>query len=250
MQAKLLPHIPPAVARKLGYYVYVYVNPLTQSIFYVGKGKGGRALAHIDDVEKRKVAKVIRSIRAEGAEPVIEILAHGLSSEDAAYRVEAAVIDALGISGLANAVHGWRSRDYGRAPLEQLIAKYTTRKADIREPAILIRINELYSPEMSAVQLYDVTRAAWVVGARRQQARYAFAVFEGVVREVYKISTWLRAGSTFHHLWAGHGYRRSKRWEFVGVLAEETLRRKYVNRYVGHLFSQGAQNPISYVNIE
>ena len=42
-----IPRIAPAVARKLGYYVYLYVNPIDESIFYVGKGKGGRALAHL-----------------------------------------------------------------------------------------------------------------------------------------------------------------------------------------------------------
>jgi len=39
-------------------------------------------------------------------------------------------------------------------------------------------------------------------------------------------------------------------WEFVGTIAEDHVRRRYINRYVGHLFTQGAQNPISYVNLE
>ena len=101
---RILPRIPPAVARKLGHYVYLYVNPLDRSIFYVGKGKGARALAHLDDAEKGSVAKTIRTIRAAGAEPEIEILAHALPSAEIALQVEAAVIDALGVAGLANAV--------------------------------------------------------------------------------------------------------------------------------------------------
>jgi hypothetical protein len=32
--------LPPDVARKLGYYVYLYINPLDGRIFYVGKGRG------------------------------------------------------------------------------------------------------------------------------------------------------------------------------------------------------------------
>ena len=34
-----IPRIAPAVARKLGFYVYLYVNPLDEQVFYVGKGK-------------------------------------------------------------------------------------------------------------------------------------------------------------------------------------------------------------------
>lgn len=44
--------IPADVARKLGYYVYAYVNPLDSTIFYVGKGKGQPALSHLQDTSK------------------------------------------------------------------------------------------------------------------------------------------------------------------------------------------------------
>ena len=75
---------------------------------------------------------------------------------------------------------------------------------------------------------------------------YAFAVFEGVVREVYRVAKWLRAVSTFNSRWDGRARRRSPRWEFVGTIAPEPLRRRYVGRYVGDDFPQGNQNPIRY----
>ncbi len=71
------------MAAKLGYYVYLYVNPLNKSIFYVGKGKSGRALSHLNSHEKRAITQAIGEIRAAGEEPQIEILAHGLSDPDA-----------------------------------------------------------------------------------------------------------------------------------------------------------------------
>ncbi len=40
---------------------------------------------------------------------------------------------------------------------------------------------------MTPAELYDATRASWKVGARRESAKYALAVFEGIVREVYEI---------------------------------------------------------------
>jgi hypothetical protein len=133
--------------------------------------------------------------------------------------------------------------------LQEVVAHYTRRKAKIREPAILIRINKLYRYGMTQADLYDATRSAWRVGERRDDARYAFSVFEGVVREVYRITHWLPAGSTFNSRFAGRGLREPDRSEFVGTIAEDSIRRRYINRYVGHLFTQGAQNPISYVNL-
>jgi hypothetical protein len=38
--------------------------------------------------------------------------------------------------------------------------------------------------------------------------------------------------------------------EFVGVIAEAAIRKRYINKYVGHLFPQGAQNPIAYLNVD
>jgi hypothetical protein len=243
------PQIPRAVARQLGNYVYLYVNPLDRKIFYVGKGKGTRVLAHLDRAEKRAVAKILREIRLAGQEPELEILAHGLPDAETALRIEAAVIDVLGLENLANLVRGWHGAQVGRRPLAQVVAERTRKKANIRVPGILIRINNLYRYGMSDAELYDATRSAWKVGPRREEARYAFAVYEGVVREVYRITTWLRAGTTYAHQNGGKAKRRPGRWEFVGTLAEDQIRDRYINKYVGHLFTQGQQNPISYINI-
>src|SRR5690242_20018084 len=39
--------IRPEVAARLGFYVYLYIDPRTGKPFYVGKGQGSRALAHL-----------------------------------------------------------------------------------------------------------------------------------------------------------------------------------------------------------
>jgi len=243
-----LSRIPRDVAQKLGYYVYLYVNPLDGRVFYVGKGKGQRALSHLQDTTRSRKATILGLIRGAGQQPVIEILAHGLSDEAAGLRVEAAAIDLLGLPGLSNEVRGWRSVKLGRRPLAHLVAYYRRRPIAIHEPALLIRINRLYRPEMTPTELYDATRSAWKVGVDREKAEYAFAVFEGVVREVYEIERWFPAGSTFNSR-NPRGVGSAERWEFVGRVASEALRQRYLDGYVGHFFRRGAANPIRYVNL-
>ncbi len=102
---------------------------------------------------------------------------------------------------------------------------------------------------MSAVELYDATRSAWKLGDRRVDAQLAIAVFEGVVREVYRITGWFRGGTTFNVRRGGAYSEDFERWEFVGTLADDAIRKRYVQKYVGHLFPPGAQNPIAYLNL-
>jgi hypothetical protein len=243
--------LPASVSQKLGHYVYLYVNPTNDAVFYVGKGKGSRALAHVDDAKNPLVAKAIREIRKAGYEPRVDILAHSLPNSEVALRVEAAAIDLLGLSELSNEVSGWRGRELGRARLDDLVAKYTKRRANITEPSILVRINQRFRFGMSEMELYDATRGIWSVSPERaEKAEYAFPVYQGVIREAYRIARWLPAGSTLSTREDRDDFAGSERWEFVGTLATESIRKKYINKYVGHLLPFGFQGPIRYLNEE
>jgi hypothetical protein len=196
---------------------------------------------------KSPLATRMRVLRDANAQPRIEILAHGMKSEEMALRVEAAVIDTL--KPMTNRVRGWRAVEFGRAPLHEVAALYDRRRVTIKEPAILIRINNLYRPLMSPAELYDATRGVWKVHQKRaRKAKLAFAVFQGIVREVYELQDWFDAGSTFlsHH---PQGAASSRRSEFVGRVARDKIRRRYVNRDVSPYFRQGSRNPVRYVNI-
>ena len=233
----------PEVRRKLGHYVYLYIDPLSDEVFYVGKGVGDRAFSHLDDRSDSEKWKRIRSIRRAGREPSIELLAHGLDGRTAD-RLEAAAIDVLDKQKLTNVVSGKGSGVYGRMTVEQVRAHYSGKEVKIKHPCILIRINRLFRYGLTPVELYDATRGIWRVGPEREKATFALAVFGGVVQEVYQITAWFRAGST---LSSREGdFKARGRWEFVGRLAPPEVRNRYRLKSVRRIFPQGAQNPIRY----
>jgi hypothetical protein len=237
------------VANKLGIYVYIYINPLNDQVFYVGKGKGNRAFSHLEDPGPSAKSGLISEIRTAGYEPRIEILVHGLKDEETALKIEAAVIDLYPPGTLTNEIRGYHSRSHGRMRLGQVNAIYGAKRVDIAEPALLIRINKLYRHTMTPPELYEVTRGFWKVGPDRDKVKLAMAVYARVIREVYEVQAWFPAGSTFTTR-SNADSSRPNRWEFVGRVANEAVRKKYLHRSVAHYFPKASQNPIQYVNVE
>lgn len=222
--------IPSDVIERLGYYVYAYVDRKTESIIYVGKGKGERMLAHLLRFSAHRV----------------DILSHGIPDEKTAYLVEAAVIDAFGLPSLSNRVRGKHSAVVGRIPLREIVLKYAAHPAKIRVPALLIRINRLFRSDMSSAELYDATRGVWRLGKRRESAQYAMAIYNGLVREVFAIHTWHEAGTTEYRFRKQSELKLKGRCEFTGKLASNEVRQEYFGKSVTHLMSVGAQNPVTY----
>ena len=110
--------------------------------------------------------------------------------------------------------------------------------------AILITINKLYRSDMTPLELYEATRGIWVVGTRKDKAEYAMAVYQGIIREVYRIGQWYPAGTLEYQTRDTSDFRDRGRWEFSGDVAQE-IRDKYVGFSVG----RSGQNPIRYVNV-
>jgi hypothetical protein len=240
--------IPAAVAQRLGYYVYLYIDPRTERAFYVGKGCGDRVLAHLSVKGESRKARVVEELRQAGLAPRIDILAHQLPDEETALRIEAAVIDLLGLDNLTNLMRGWRSIEFGRVPLLELNTYYAAEPAEVTDPALLVRINRLYRHGMSERELYEATRGVWKLGERRTRAHFAMAVFEGVVREVYSIDSWHRGGTLTYTTRAAEDVDAPDRWEFGGRVALEPVRSRYLYRSVAAYFKRGQQSPVVYVN--
>jgi uncharacterized protein len=247
-QLEPVERIPPEVAHRLGYYVYLYVDPRNGKPFYVGKGQDQRILAHLSAAGETRKAKVLAELAELAMAPHLEILAHALPSEEMALRIEAAIIDLLGLDDLTNLVSGWRSIQFGRMPLSELVTYYAAKPVTVTHPALLIRINRLYRHGMSPAELYEATRGVWKLSPRRQRATYALAVFEGVVREVYEIHRWHPAGTLPYHTRVHEVLTRDGRWEFEGAVASEPIRNLYVDSSVASYFKKGLQSPVVYVN--
>lgn len=231
---------------QIGYYVYLYLDPDTNEIFYVGKGKDNRAFSHLFDQTEHEKVKKIEEIKSRGKEPKIEILAYGLETEDIAFKLESAAIDLLGIQNLTNKVKGHHSFSSGRMTVGQINDLYQDERADITEPSLLIRINKLFRYDMTPHELYEATRGIWVLDKRRcQKATYAFAVYNGIVQEVYEISSWHKAGSTPY---TTRVIDPINRLEFLGVLAPDNIRETYKGKVVSHYMKKGDQNSVRYIN--
>lgn len=246
-----------SVIERLDYYVYLLIDPEDNQVFYVGKGTGNRLFAHInaalkDETPNDKLDK-IRAVRAKKIEVKHIVHRHGLTEKEA-FEVEAALIDFIGLSGLTNQVQGYNSDDRGQMTVAEVISKYQAPIAEITEPVILITVNRFYRRGMSTEMLYEITRGKWVIGTRRNKAKYAFAVYKGVIREVYEIDRWLPApldDSEVKRAWvAEHSInaeaKQKNRWEFEGKIAKEL--QHYVGTSTENYQVVGAQNPIRYVN--
>jgi uncharacterized protein len=223
------PHRPPrrdpvaflsGVAEKLGWYVYALRDPRTGSLFYVGKGVGNRAYQHARQAKKLNGQsaealrlETIREILAANLDVGVEIIRHRIPDEQTAYEVEAAVIDALALTGiqLANLVGG-HGTVRGWQPLEDIIAEYVAVPIEIAPDhrVALIRIRRRYGEVRSPDDLYEITRQWWKLAPGRRNPTHAFSVHNGIVRAVYRIDSWER------ELPGGRD-----RWRFTGEIDPE-----------------------------
>lgn len=149
-----------SIIEQLNYYVYLLIDPETDEVFYVGKGRSNRIFAHInqalvslDDTDK---LGRIRDIQAKDMEVKYLIHRHGLSEKEA-FEVEASLIDFIGLQELVNIVGGHKSNSRGQMTVSEIAALYDAPKIKIVEPSILIRVNRLYKRGMDQAELYKIT---------------------------------------------------------------------------------------------
>ena len=119
--------------RDLKTYVYVYceISEDNKRIpIYIGKGKGDRCFAHLnnlEDISKTKNRKITNLLLEKKLS--IDILAYGLDSQTALL-IESACIDLMGIDNLANIVRG-QGENCKRIPLAELTNLLTEKTVEV-----------------------------------------------------------------------------------------------------------------------
>ncbi len=246
----MIKKFPPSIHKDLKSYVYIYIDPRNDEIFYVGKGKGDRCFSHLlEDSEKDKVKK-IKDILSDGLEPKIEIVIHGIEDDQTVKRIEASIIDCFDIENLTNIQRGYHSKEFGRMSVEQVVATYQAGKAVVTHQVIAFKLNATFRYGLDPIRLYDVTRHSWKLGERKNKAEYAFAVYQNIVQEVYKIEHWLPQNSTLNTKTTDFDFNEevnNDRWEFVGNIASTEIRDQYLYKNVSE-YIKSNQNPVAYIN--
>lgn len=165
------------IQKRLSYYVYRLIDPRNGETFYVGKGVGNRLFAHVagalandgdGDGLSEKIER-IREIRNAGLEVVHIVHRHGMS-EEIAFEVEAALIDAF--PGLSNEVGGHNSGEFGPMHVWEIKQRYEAEPVVFHHKVLVISINRTATVR----ELYDATRYAWRIDpAKAREADFVLA---------------------------------------------------------------------------
>jgi hypothetical protein len=242
---------PPGVIGELNWYVYRLIDPRNGETFYVGKGQGDRVFQHVkaalsatddEDAADLKFAR-IKEISAARLDVGHVIHRHHIETEDVAFQIEAALIDAY--AGLTNRVGGHGSGDYGCRHVEQIIAEYAADPFEPREPLILISVARSFEEEGRSI--YDAVRGVWRISESSvKNFRLVLAHRNGIVVGAFRPIEWLPATkANFPWLEADV----PGRFGFVGQPAERAVSNLYVGGRVPDRFRRkGAANPVRFVS--
>lgn len=232
---------PNNIHKELKNYIYALYDPSssTDLPFYVGRGVGDRVFSHLKDSHNDEVQLQIDELQKKGVKPIIKIILHGLSVQQAR-AAETALIALLGKDNLANKVKGSGS-SLTKVDPQELVDHYNAKAVKIKHKAIII-IRNPWNPDLPERVHYDRTRSAWKLGNKKDFAEYAFLVNQGVVKRVYTIANWYPDGTTFHsrnnpdptntnYL---KDYAIRNRYEFVGRLLDlsDDISKMYIGKSV------------------
>jgi hypothetical protein len=226
----------PLTIEKLDYYVYTLTDPFDGVVFYVGKGRGNRVFAHLNDALETETASDkldrIRQIISGGERPKHVIVRHGMD-QDTAFEVEGALIDAYKLEDLHNEQNGHHNRKRGLRDWHDIEIEYGAVPVTIDDSVIILKTTEPWSWDRSSnTVIYDHIRKGWWVSKNKQKnLKYVLAIKSGIVREVYAIDHW-------DDNWGITNKKGTAcKKDFVGIVAPADIRDKYLHKDVSAYFA-------------
>jgi len=242
--------------RLIGHYVYMLVDPLCKSPFYVGVGQNNRVFDHIamaayliDSVGDRY--EKIRDIQSRATDnQVIHVIVRNRMSKAEAYEVEAALIDSLLFLGhdLKNAVSGHGFTDRGLMSSDDIIRRNAAEQLlHLENSAVIININGHPPRGMTDDDIYNAVRVEWVIGLPRQRhAKFVLAEYRGLIIGVYEVENWyfVREYLTQNE---GKKSRLMRRYGFKRKpVCDPVTHARYINKSIAHAKLKGQSNPVRY----
>lgn len=241
----------------LGYYVYLLMNPLNSSVFYVGKGKGNRVFQHVDDIvdglDQSVKLEMIKDIIDSGSKVSHIILRHGLNDKEA-FELEAGIIDFIkfidgsSIDSLSNIQGGVDSQLRGLMNVNEVKRTYQALPLDYIAPeCMIININRTYGANNNLANgIYHATKEIWRLNkGRLPQIKYVLSEYQGRIVEVFEVHHWYeklrpynKGSKKYGKTYIGYG--------FEGAVAPREIRNQYLNKSIAHHKKRGAANVIRY----
>jgi len=216
------------------HYVYALceIDDERRIPFYIGKGVSDRCLRHLREKGNSPKQETIEKLMAKNRLG-IDILRHGIDTDKTAKLIEATCIDLLGIGELSNKVRGSGS-EMGRATIEEIHNLQSGELVEISEEhqGLAFLLNSTYKSGMSEIELFEATRGVWRNVPRDESIKYAYATYGGLIKEVYQIHSWVKAGTQQYFTRSFEHRDISKRWEFVGKKAPQEIRYTYVGKVI------------------
>lgn len=237
----------PEVIEQLQYYVYRLIDPRSGQTFYVGKGKGNRLYAHVNDALKdydgisytdseeddvSSKIQQIRDIKNAGLEVIHVIQRYGLTEKEA-FEVEAALIDCYG--GLTNIQSGYSSdRGVNNAEVLQrdLSCEVFEDIDDLKYCIIKITADSI----RNRGSVYEAVRKHWKVNLNRiKNIQYVLASHNGVIIDVFKADLWYVSPDV------------PDRCMFDGKQASNEIRNLFINKRLPNKYmKKGMASPVLY----